>query len=191
MAKEILFIRHSSLAVPRGICYGISDIDISDNFNLEIENLKVKLKNFAPDLVLSSPLKRCVKLAMSTFKVAPIIIKGLKEIDYGDWEGEKWIDVSAPGGNLWVYQNSDNQPPNGESFNMLKSRVVEQLELLLDYPESKLAVVCHGGVIRAIISYFLKTPIEFTRSYHIHYTGFVRFEKTIEGWRLTEFNSGE
>lgn len=191
MAKEILFIRHSSLAVPRGICYGISDIDISDNFNLEIENLKVKLNDFAPDLVLSSPLKRCVKLAMSTFKVTPVLIKGLKEIDYEDWEGKKWIDINVPGGNLWVYQNSDSQPPNGESLNMLKSRVVEQLELLLNYPESKLAVVCHGGVIRSIISHFLNTPVEFTRSYHIHYTGFVRFEKTIEGWRLTEFNSGE
>ncbi len=92
---------------------------------------------------------------------------------------------------MWVYQNSDSQPPNGESLNMLKSRVVEQLELLLNYPESKLAVVCHGGVIRSIISHFLNTSVEFTRSYHIHYAGFVRFEKTIEGWRLTEFNSGE
>ncbi len=156
---------------------------------MEIENLKVKLNDFAPDLVLSSPLKRCVKLAMSTFKVTPVLIKGLKEIDYGDWEGKKWIDINVPGGNLWVYQNSDSQPPNGESLNMLKSRVVEQLELLLNYPESKLAVVCHGGVIRSIISHFLNTSVEFTRSYHIHYTGFVRFEKTIEGWRLTEFNS--
>tara|TARA_Y100000589_G_scaffold280682_1_gene277202 strand:- start:745 stop:876 length:132 start_codon:yes stop_codon:yes gene_type:complete len=43
MAKEILFIRHSSLAVPRGICYGILDIDISDNFNLEIGNWKLKI----------------------------------------------------------------------------------------------------------------------------------------------------
>tara|TARA_Y100000739_G_C20398120_1_gene368874 strand:- start:109 stop:705 length:597 start_codon:yes stop_codon:yes gene_type:complete len=191
MAKEIVFIRHSSLHIPRGVCYGVSDIDVSDNFNFEIENLKEQLNGFIPDLVVSSPLKRCTKLAMSTFNVVPLTNSGFKEINYGDWEGLKWTDIDIPGGNLWMYENSKHQPPNGESFNRLKIRVVEQLELLLKTPEDKLAVVCHGGVIRSILSYFLKTPLEYTRTYHIHYTGFVRFIKTNEGWRLTELNSGE
>jgi alpha-ribazole phosphatase len=191
MAKEILFIRHSSLLIPRGICYGVSDIDVSENFNFEIQNLKKQLKGFTPDLVVSSPLKRCTKLALSTFNIVHSINSGFKELNYGDWEGLKWIDIDAPCSNLFMYENSKHKPPNGESFNMLKVRVVEQLESLLKAPEDKLAIVCHGGVIRSILSYFLKIPLERTRAFHIHYTGFVRFIKTNEGWRLTELNSGE
>jgi alpha-ribazole phosphatase len=191
MVKEIVLIRHSSLLIPRGVCYGVSDIGVSENFGFEIQNLKYRLGDFKPDLVVSSPLKRCVKLALSTFNVDPLIFKDLKELDYGDWERKRWKDINIPGSNLWMYENINNQPPNGESFRMLQNRVVETLEALLTFSEEKLAVVCHGGVIRSVLSYFLRTPLEYTRKYHIHYTGFVRFIKTNEGWRLSELNSGE
>ena len=131
MAKEIVFIRHSSLEIPRGVCYGISNIDVSSNFHIEVENLQRNLNGFNPDLVISSPLQRCLKLAVSVFDVEPKINTNLKELNYGDWEGKKWIDIAIPGNNLWMYENINNQPPNGESFNSLKNRVVSQLELLL------------------------------------------------------------
>ena len=63
MEKEIILIRHSSLAVPRGVCYGHSDIDVSDNFFKEASWLKRQLEGYQPNIVLSSPLKRCKKLA--------------------------------------------------------------------------------------------------------------------------------
>ena len=191
MAKEIVFIRHSSLEIPRGVCYGTSNIDVSSNFHIEVENLQRNLNGFNPDLVISSPLQRCLKLAVSAFDVEPKINTNLKELNYGDWEGEKWIDIDIPGNNLWMYENINNHPPNGESFNSLKNRVVPQLELLLKSPKDKIAVVCHGGVIRSVLSYLLKTPLEYTRAYHVHYTGYVRFMNTQEGWRLIELNSGE
>ena len=191
MAKEIIFIRHSSLEIPRGVCYGVSNIDVSSNFHVEVENLQRNLNGFNPDLVISSPLQRCLKLAVSAFDVEPKINTNLKELNYGDWEGEKWIDIAIPGNNLWMYENINNHPPNGESFKSLKNRVVPQLELLLKSPKDKIAVVCHGGVIRSVLSYLLKTPLEYTRAYHVHYTGYARFINTQEGWRLTELNSGE
>ncbi len=191
MAKEIVFIRHSSLVVPRGICYGVSNIDVSSDFHVEVENLQRNLNGFKPDLVISSPLQRCVKLAVSAFDIEPEINTNLKEVNYGDWEGESWEDIAIPGNNLWMYDNINNQPPNGESFNSLKNRVVIQLELLLNSPKEKIAVVCHGGVIRSVLSHLLKTPLEDTRVYHVHYTGYVRFMSTKEGWRLIELNSGE
>ena len=62
---------------------------------------------------------------------------------------------------------------------------------ILNRKEDEIAVICHGGVIRSVLSHLLKTPLEVTRSYHIHYTGFVKFVNTKEGWRLSELNSGE
>jgi len=191
MAKEIVFIRHSSLIIPRGICYGVSNIDVSNNFELEVENLQTKLHGFKPDLVLSSPLQRCVKLAVSKFNIEPEINPNLKEVNYGDWEGKSWQDLNIDKGNLWMYENINNKPPNGESFAELKKRVVNELKNIVNRSEEKIAIVCHGGVIRSVLSYFLKTPLEDTRAYHVHYTGYVRFMNTTEGWRLIELNSGE
>lgn len=191
MAIEIVFIRHSSLAVPRGVCYGFSNIDVSHNFSREAENLQRNLNGFKPEIVVSSPLQRCVKLAVHTFDVEPEINQNLKEVNYGDWEGKTWGEINVEGDNLWMYANVNNRPPNGESFAELQKRVVKELDELLNRAEDKVAVVCHGGVVRSILSYLLKTPLEATRSFHVHYTGFVKFVKTAEGWRLSELNSGE
>lgn len=191
MAKEIVFIRHSSLAVPRGVCYGFSNIDVSHNFYNEANNLKRNLNAFKPDLVISSPLQRCVKLAVHAFDTEPEINTNLKEVNYGDWEGKTWEEINIDGDNLWMYANVNNQPPNGESFSELRNRVVTQLNEICDRKEERIAVVCHGGVIRSVLSHFLDTPLGKTRSFHIHYTGYVRFLNTEEGWRLSELNSGE
>jgi len=190
MAKELVFIRHSSLAIPRGVCYGFSNIDVSFNFFKEGENLQSNLNGFKPDLVLSSPLQRCVKLAVHVFDNQLEINQNLKEVNYGDWEGKSWQEINIEQGNLWMYQNINNQPPNGESFAELKKRVVNELENIVNRSEEKIAIVCHGGVIRSVLSHFLNTPLESTRAFHIHYTGFVRFINTKEGWRLSELNSG-
>lgn len=190
MAKEIIFIRHSSLAVPRGLCYGFSNIDVSHYFSVEADWLKSAIGSFKPGLVVTSPLQRCVKLAVEVF-AAPITVDSkLKEVNYGDWEGKNWKDIDVEGDNLWMYQNIDNRPPNGESFAELQARVIAFFEDLSIKKQDKIAVVCHGGVIRSVLSHVLSTPLEKTRSYDIHYVGFVKFNQTNEGWRLVELNSG-
>lgn len=190
MAKEVVFIRHSSLAVPRGICYGFSNIDVSFNFLNEVEWLKNSLWNFKPDVVYSSSLQRCVKLSVEAFDCPVNVNEKLKEVNYGDWEGKSWDDINVEDDNLWMYKNINNCPPNGESFSELKNRVEEVLEEVLERQEEKVAVVCHGGVIRSVLSKLLGTPLNLTRGYHIHYVGYVRFVNTDEGWRLSELNSG-
>ena len=190
MAKEIVFIRHSSLAVPRGICYGFSDIDVSNNFSTEAKWLKFNLTSFIPQLVVTSPLKRCLKLSKEVFNKPIKLEVNLKEVNYGNWEGKSWEDISVEGGNLWMYNNVNNCPPNGESFLQLKNRVSYVVDELIESKEDKLAVVCHGGVIRSVLSHLLNIPLENTRSFDIHYVGFVKFLKTNEGWKLVELNSG-
>ena len=190
MAKEIVFIRHSSLAVPRGICYGFSDIDVSNNFSTEAKWLKFNLTSFIPQLVVTSPLKRCLKLSKEVFNKPIKLEVNLKEVNYGNWEGKSWEDISVEGGNLWMYNNVNNCPPNGESFLQLKNRVSYVVDELIESKEDKLAVVCHGGVIRSALSHLLNIPLENTRSFDIHYVGFVKFLKTNEGWKLVELNSG-
>ena len=44
--QEILLIRHTSVAYPRGFCYGDLDIDVSTDFNTEAAWLKNQIKDF-------------------------------------------------------------------------------------------------------------------------------------------------
>ena len=59
----ITLIRHTSVNVPSGICYGQSDVDVSGNFEFEAPIVKDKLASNRFDAVYSSPLQRCEKLA--------------------------------------------------------------------------------------------------------------------------------
>ena len=65
--KEVYLIRHTTPLIKAGLCYGSSDIDVEDSFVEEAEGIKTVLKEFYPDVVVSSPLIRCMKLANHLF----------------------------------------------------------------------------------------------------------------------------
>jgi probable phosphoglycerate mutase len=81
----------------------------------------------------------------------------LLEISFGDWEGytfdELRVDypeaVKARHANKWTFLQ-----PNGESYQILCDR----LEPWLASVEQNTVVVCHGGVIRALLHLLQGTP---------------------------------
>ena len=60
---EIYLVRHTTPRVEKGICYGQSDLDISDSFELESKEILEKINFDSETKVYSSPSKRCTKLA--------------------------------------------------------------------------------------------------------------------------------
>ena len=81
---RIYFLRHTTLDIEDNIFYGQTDVDVSSNFINEVKIIKKKIEgedlNLKKTLVISSPLKRCVKLATAlnvSFKIDPRI----KELD--------------------------------------------------------------------------------------------------------------
>ena len=55
---KLHLIRHTSLNIPSGICYGQSDVDVSDNFHSEQSLLREKLAHVKFDLVYASLFQR-------------------------------------------------------------------------------------------------------------------------------------
>ena len=77
---KIYFLRHTTLDIDDDIFYGQTDVDVSANFLKEVSVIKKKLKDegldFKKTIVVTSPLKRCKKLAKKicdNFTVDPII----------------------------------------------------------------------------------------------------------------------
>jgi len=150
---KIFLVRHTKPAIPEGICYGQTDIDIKDSISLEREAIQKRLVNANISKTFSSPLIRCAKLARSFVPLyGPIVYDDrLMEFNFGDWEMKPWAEIEKePTVKNW-YKDYINTPvPGGESFTDLMERVrAFCLDIQSDPENQEILVICHGGVIRA------------------------------------------
>ncbi len=149
---DIYLIRHTQTANAEGLCYGQCDIGLAISFPEEVEALHDKLPSFDEDCrVFSSPLTRCVQLA-ETFSESVIIDPRLQELNFGDWEGQRFDDIDPVALQYWTDNFSTATPPNGESFSDLYQRTGEFWQELLANPADQVVIVTHAGVIRALLA---------------------------------------
>lgn len=118
------------------------------------------------DIILSSPLIRCSQFAK---KVAcelaiPIVIKEqLREYHFGDWELMTALEVMDKfAGKLEAFWQDPlaNPPHNGENLTEFSRRidtVIKQVDS--EYPGQSVLIICHGGVMRYLLSAKQQLPI--------------------------------
>ena len=90
---RVTMIRHTSVAVPKGTCYGWSDVPVADTFEQEAAVTRAKLEGMVFDQVYSSPLTRATKLAAYCGFPSPVLDDRLKEMNMGDWEMQRYDDI--------------------------------------------------------------------------------------------------
>lgn len=78
---KIVLIRHTSVDVAQGVCYGHTDVALAPTFAEEARAVADKLRGYKFDRVYTSPLSRCVKLAEACGYPDAIRDRRLKEID--------------------------------------------------------------------------------------------------------------
>jgi alpha-ribazole phosphatase len=149
---EIYLIRHTKVNVEPGICYGQKDVDLAESYPQEFEIVKEKLKGVDFDLVISSPLSRAKKLATDIFGEKVVEDQRLMELNFGDWEGKVWDEIRDPLFPAWMEDFVNKKCSNGESFVMLRDRVLEFWNEMKSKDCKKIAVFTHGGVIRTILA---------------------------------------
>lgn len=158
---KVYLIRHTSLQVDSGICYGQSDIDVAVSFAQELDSVKASLSDVTFDAIYSSPLQRCHKLALSLDKGQVVEDDRLKELHFGDWEMRAWDDIPREDFDIWAQDYGHLTPPSGESFSQLQQRGLSFLDEIQEkHTEGHIAVVTHGGMIRALIAHVLNMPLK-------------------------------
>ena len=158
---KLTLIRHTSLQTGAGICYGQSDVDVAESFVNEAENTKEKLAGTAFDAVYISPLQRCVKLANALKLGETIEDARLMELNFGDWELQAWDDMPRDLFDAWAHDYANIAPPNGETFGQLQQRGLSFLEeILAKHANEHIAVISHGGTIRALLAHVLNMPLK-------------------------------
>lgn len=154
---EIYLIRHTQTASQKGLCYGQTDVELTDNFFDDVREILKKLP--ANPLVFSSPLSRCTRLAQLISEEA-IFDNRLLEINFGDWENVPFADIDAEKLQQWTDNFVTLAPPNGESFQQLYLRGESFWQDLLALENEHVVMVTHAGVIRAILAKVLALSLE-------------------------------
>ncbi|MCH8474129.1 MAG: alpha-ribazole phosphatase [Opitutales bacterium] len=172
---ELTVVRHTRVAVPKGLCYGRSEVPLASTFAEEVRALRNKL-DFPFDTVWSSPAERCHKLALALEVKGPILEPALWEMDFGSWEGCWWDEIDAEGLNTWMSNFVKVAPPRGESLETFNRRVGVWLESLRQASGHKGLIITHAGTIRCLWANLLGIPLENLFRLPVGYGEVMRFQ---------------
>lgn len=107
------------------------------------------------DIVISSPMKRCVQTAALIYPDKKIVTyTELRECDFGDFEGKNHTDLNGdPVYQKWLDNGGLGVFPNGEDSTIFRARSVNGfLKALEDNDTSGvISFVVHGGTIMSVL----------------------------------------
>jgi len=147
---KIVLVRHTRVAVPRGTCYGWTDVPVADTFEEEAAATKKQLERYgAMDAVYASPLTRARLLADYCGYPTPQTDDRLKEMNMGQWEMKRYDDITDPYLEEWYRDYLYLPTPDGESFMMQYERVAAFLKELRRKDYRQVAIFAHAGVLVA------------------------------------------
>lgn len=112
--------------------------------------------------LISSPLRRCMAFAAVWAQEHQLAVErepNLKEIDFGDWEGQTAEQLSQHTNDALEKFYADPAgytPPNAESYAHFTQRIQQAWDnVITQYVGQHVLVVTHAGVIRVLFSQLL------------------------------------
>ncbi len=163
---RLILIRHGETAWNASQRYqGQTDIPLNESGREQARRLADYLaKNEALQAVYCSDLSRAIETAQILAREAdiePIPDKRLREFCFGLWEGltfnEIWESYREDFEN-WFNNFEEFCVPEGESFSDLSARSLEAIEEIKAKHSDTVAVVTHGGVIKAVLCNLKHSP---------------------------------
>lgn len=160
--KELYLIRHGRQ------CSKLCNVDVrlDETGRRQAELLARRLSGYGIEKLYASDLKRAVETAEIAGKIlglTPQLFREFREIDFGDMTGKEDAVIMkeyAAFRRERAMQTSDLAYPGGENGRDVVRRVMPRLKQICEEPENKVAIVAHGGVIRAICAHILETDLK-------------------------------
>lgn len=168
----LYLIRHGeSIWNVEGRIQGQQDPPLSALGREQARRIAARLAPCPLEAVVSSDLARARETAdaiAAPHGLAPTMDARLREAAFGDWEGltvaeidERWPNILAG----WRADPRRVRPPGAETLEQVMRRAGAALsELVARHSDGTLALVGHGGSVRAIVAHALgATPAVFRR----------------------------
>jgi len=174
---KLILIRHAEVETRYQRTFGGGvDMDLSPRGHAQAAALFEFLRHKPVAALYASPMKRVEQTLapwLGDGAPTPVILPGLREVDFGDWTGHGWEAVRERFGVSawdWLLHLDRSEVPNGETGAAFRARVEPCLREILQRERGRsVAVVCHGGVIRMILSILLEVPLARTDVFQIEY----------------------
>ncbi len=182
---ELFLIRHPEPAVAPGVCYGRSDLGLAGDAEAAAVRLRAHLP--AAIAVYSSPLARCRALA-ERLAERPVFDERLVEMDFGEWEMQRWADIERATLDAWAADLLHFAPPGGESAAHLRARALHFLDDLGAAGHATAALVTHGGLLRVLCAHWLDLPPARWRELSFDFASVSRVVLDADGVRVAFLN---
>lgn len=158
-SARLWLVRHAQPLVAPGTCYGVLDIPADpDATRAAAQRLATALPSDAR--VFYSTLQRCEQLALCLQALRPDLAPNpdtrLREMDFGDWEGQAWDAIARSDIDTWTAAFASYRPGNGENLAAVLARVAAALQDhcarssdLCGHLQD-VVWITHAGVIRSV-----------------------------------------
>ena len=154
--KRLLLVRHGESewnAVRR--LQGQADIALSEKGEAQARALAATVEQLAPDRVITSDLRRARQTAELLGFPEAAREPALREVDVGEWTGRDIARIVADEPEAYRgWRAGTFAPPGGEIWADFAARTAVATRAAT-LEADRLLVVCHGGVIRALLQTLL------------------------------------
>lgn len=167
----LIIVRHPETeANISGRFVGRGDSAFTPEGLLQAARLPAEIVAFGPDAIWTSPLRRAHSVALQAVELARVplhIDERLAELHFGDAEGMTYEEI-AEAGIPFNYRSAEEPvAPNGESRGSIERRVAQVADELVA-SGGRVAVVAHGGVVRAMLVHLLGLSTTDLWAFHVH-----------------------
>ena len=161
---RLLLIRHAEPDEGvRGRCYGRLDVGLSPAGIANAAALASSLRPVDLAAVYASPRRRAVETAAALGR-RTVVDERLRELDFGELEGRTYDEIARERPEFfdsWMETPTRVRFPGGESYADLRDRVADAVGSFVSaHAGDAVAVVAHGGVVRAALAVALALPDE-------------------------------
>lgn len=164
---QLILVRHGHTGPEfEGRYIGRSDVPVWSGGVDQIKGLAGPINEFRPRLCRVSPLLRARQSAdyignsgLAKFEID----EDLREVDFGAWEGQSFVDISRKDPGLvrgWAAGREDFSFPQGDKLADFRRRVVRRADYYTSLDVATVLLVTHGGVIRSMICHLLGIPMD-------------------------------
>lgn len=136
---------------------GQADISLSEHGRHQADTLRPVIEAIKPCRAISSDLARVRETAKRIGATDPVFTDKLREIDVGEWTGRTIEEIESSDPEAYLgWRAGTKTPPGGESWDDFATRIHGVIKTEEADACENLLIVCHGGVIRAVLQRFLK-----------------------------------
>jgi probable phosphoglycerate mutase len=186
MATRLYLIRHGEHTLPPGTLAGrLPGVYLSERGKAQARALARRLERVKLAVVYASPIDRTRQTA--EFIAAPhglpvSVLEAAIEIDFGGWEGKTFDELEGdPHWRWWNERRSLARCPGGESMMEAQARIVDELGAVARRCDGlDVAVVSHGDIIKAAVTWWLGMPLDLL----------LRFDIAVGSLTVVEFEAG-